>query len=145
MTNEQIDKLREMASLWRGTPWVPNSEAIGKGVSCHNLPRALYIACGALTDDFPKIIGDPTQSRHTTVSHMESVLDGRPEFERVPLSPILPGDLLGIRIYRCVDHLGIALGAGLFVHVLMHKHVDTDMTGVAPWSERIQAVWRPRC
>jgi cell wall-associated NlpC family hydrolase len=142
-TLETLKRLTIEASKWIDTPWVPNAECVGKGVSCHNLPRAIYIACGALPADFPKLVGDPTQDRHSKISRMETFLNARPEFQRVLLERIQPGDLLGIRIHKCIDHLGLALGAGQFIHVLMHKHTAIDGICVPPWQQRIEAAWRP--
>lgn len=142
-TPERIDALHAEAAKWKGTPWLPNSASQGRGVSCHNLPRSIYIACGALAPGFPIVVGNPTQDAHSKISRMESFNDGRKEFQRATLDDIKAGDLLGIRIRRCIDHLGVALGGGVFIHVLMHKHTDYDLRGVSPWLERIEAVWRP--
>lgn len=151
----RIARLVEAASAWRGTPWCANSEAIGPrgGVACHNLPRALYIACGALPDTFPRMIGDPVSTRRARGSVMADFLDSRPEFSRVgrgspspPLADLLPGDLLGLRIYRHVDHLGVLLNNGPcgthFVHVLMHKLTTFDDLSDPTWSSRVLAAWR---
>lgn len=129
--------------MWLGTPWAPNSQALGFGVACHLLPCALYVACGAMPGSFPKIVGDPAQSRHTSRSVMCEMLDECPLFSRLDLDAEapLPGDLLGLRIHRCVDHLGVCLGEK-FVHVLVHKHTCFDDVKVPPWSQRIEAAWR---
>lgn len=146
-TPERTAALAIEAELWLGTPWCANSEALGVrgGVSCHNLPRALYIRTGALAPSFPKIQGKP--NRHARRSDMETFLDARPEFERVPIEGPLKeivqtGDLLGLRIYHCVDHLGVCVGSS-FIHVLMHKHTSLDLFRVSPWAERVKAIWRP--
>lgn len=143
--NEQrILKLIYEAGTWVGTPWVANSHAKGHGVSCHNLPMEIYKACGFLGETFPRIVGDPTRSRHSAESEMVPFLDGRREFQRINLDEEKPiaGDLLGIRIYSCVDHLAVCLGIE-FVQVLMHKKTCLDLIAVPPWSQRIEAVWRP--
>ena len=145
-TPARLAALRAEAAKWIGTPWVPNSASPGVGVSCHHLPRSIYVACGALPPGFPIVVGDPAEGRYAKISRMESFNDSRKEFKRLALDDlqhdIQPGDLLGIRIYHCIDHLGVALEEGLFIHVLMHKHTDFDMRGVAPWSQRIEAAWR---
>jgi len=150
-TEERVAHLLFTAELWRGTPWCANSDARGPrgGVSCHNLPRAIYLECGALRESFPKIVGDPNASRHATESAMEKYIDARPEFLRLlpsdlrsPISDLRAGDLLGLRIYNVCDHLGLYLGNGVFVHVLMHKNTDFDMVHTPPWQQRIIAAWR---
>ncbi len=133
------------AGLWMGTPWCANSAAKGErgGVSCHNLPRQIYVECGALAKDFPVVVGSPAQSKHNKVSVIEQFIDSREEFWRMRDDEVLlPGDLIGIRICRCVDHLGVVLNDNSFVHVLMHKRTCADSFRVPPWSQRILAKWR---
>jgi cell wall-associated NlpC family hydrolase len=131
------------AKRWLGTPWLPNSAEPGRGVSCHNLPRTILINLGALPQDFPPIVGVP--QRGETVSRMIAYVDGCKEFKPVSLEEQLkPGDLLGIRIYKCVDHLGLYLGCNKFIHVLMHKHVSFDYVNIPPWKQRIENAWRVR-
>ncbi len=143
-TEERNTHLLFTAGTWRGTPWCANSAARLQGVSCHNLPRAIYLECGALRETFPQILGDPNGSRHTKESAMEKYIDARPEFQRVEtLNALMPGDLLGLRIYNCCDHLGLYLGGNIFVHVLMHKKTDFDFIYTPPWQQRLVAAWRP--
>ena len=141
-----VIRLLAVADRWLGTPWCANSQSIGErgGVSCHNLPRAIYIECGALPPEFPKFIGDPNGTRHGRVSEMEPVIDARPEFRRLAADePRQPGDLIGLRIYHCVDHLGVLLCNHIFIHVLMHKKTDMDWVNVPPWQQRSPVAWRP--
>jgi hypothetical protein len=145
-SSERIQRLLDVTQSWRGTPWCANSYARGGrgGVSCHNLPREIYIECGALPANFVRIYGDPNGTKHQRRSEIEPFLNSRPEFQRLKQGePFLPGDLLGLRIFHCVDHLGIFLGDSSFVHVLMHKKTDFDLVNVPPWSQRILAAWRP--
>ncbi|HLX68854.1 MAG TPA: hypothetical protein VKV04_04420 [Verrucomicrobiae bacterium] len=153
-TPDRILRLNLAAAKWRGTPWRPNSSAAGVGVSCHNLPRALYIESQFLPESFPKIESLPATA--TAENQMEAFLDGRPEFE--PLQPfnaltLQPGDLLGLFVpidnvgkrirNSCVNHLGVVLPEGWFIHTLMKKNTDVDLYSVSPWSQIIKAVWRP--
>lgn len=143
-TPERIQKLQFDALVWVGTPWCANSHAKGHGVSCHNLPYEIYVATGFLDETFPRIVGDPAHNKHSCESKMEAFLNTRPEFQRLNLDTetLQPGDLMGIRIFSCVDHLGVCLGAN-FIHVLMHKKTDVDPVNVPPWSQRTMAAWRP--
>lgn len=140
--------LYEVASSWRGTPWCANSAVKGMrgGVSCHNLPRAILIEAGLLSSAFPAVVGDPNRTKHSRDSQITSWLDDRPEFERSDVSTLQlqPGDLLGIRIYRCVDHLGLIVAPNMFVHVLAHKHVTIDHLTDPTWQRRIGPTWRLR-
>jgi uncharacterized protein YijF (DUF1287 family) len=112
-------------------------------VSCHNLPRALYVATGALPETFPKLTGYP--SRHARESVVETLLDARPEFMRVPIDDVRAGDLVGLRLFYCTDHLGVVVNHDLcFVHVLVHKLTTIDRLREDPtWSSRLRAAWRP--
>lgn len=143
-TEQRLAKLIYVAGLWQNTPWMPNSEIRSVGVSCHNLPRSIYLDCGAIAPGFPKVIGDPTKSRHCKESQMVAFLDTRPEFVKLK-SDEKPaaGDLLGIRIYGCIDHLGVALSADSFIHVLMHKKTSVDFYNIPPWQQHVEAIWRP--
>jgi|GEM_PF-1578179 len=155
---ERIERLQLMAELWKGTPWNQSSSALGVGVSCHNLPRALYIGCGALAESFPFITSTPQVA--TATNQMEQFLDGRPEFLRLarlpelPFLPVLrPGDLLGLFIpldnlgrrirQRCINHLGVLLPGNWFVHTLLTKNTDFDLIHVSPWCQILMAAWRP--
>lgn len=145
-SDERRSALLAESLRWIGTPWFANSAACGKrgGVSCHNLPRAILMAVGALPNDFPMITGDPNGTRHSNQSVIEPWIDGRREF--VPVEDwqdIEVGDLIGIRIYRCLDHLAVCIEPGWMIHVLMHKHTARDLIVDPTWSSRILRVWRP--
>jgi len=139
------DLLEIEADRWLGTPWCANSKIRGAGVSCHNLVIEILINSGYLDSSFPSIISSPNVSKHDTVGIIEPFLDGRLEFRRLDLNRELlaPADVIGLRILRCVDHLGVMLSGGLFVHVLMHKNTSKDSIAIPPWSQRVLGVWRP--
>lgn len=165
-TQDRILRLNLAAERWRGTPWRANSMAVGVGVSCHNLPRALYMESEFA--ELPQIVSTPAAA--TATNQMELFLDARPEFERVRSgegglwNALLPGDLLGLFIpmdnvgrrlrQRVVNHLGVFLGnqksemgnpksESWFIHTLMKKNTDMDLITVAPWSQILITAWRP--
>lgn len=138
--DERLMKLVYVAGTWVGTRWAANSHAKGCGVACHNLPVAIYKECGALPNDFPWMIGDPAKDKHAKESRMAKVIDSRSEFTRVD-GELMPGDLIGIRVYRVIDHLGLVLPNNTWIHVMMHKNTSIDLM-VSPWKERISAAWR---
>ena len=153
-TADRILRLNLAAARWRGTPWRPNSSAVGVGVSCHNLPRALYIESHFLPESFPKIESLPATA--TAENQMETFLDSRPEFEPIKpfnIATLQPGDLLGLFLpvdnvgrrirSSCVNHLGVVLPNGWFIHTLMKKNTDVDLFAISPWSQIIKAAWRP--
>jgi hypothetical protein len=138
-TDERTARLIYQSELWLGTRWCSNSAVKGMGVSCHNLPREIYVSSGFLKSDFPQLEGAPSQAS----SQMEKFLDSRPEFLRLVTGKPQPGDLLGLRIKKGIDHLGVVLTEFTFVHVLMGKHTCLDNHNITPWLERTLAVWRP--
>jgi hypothetical protein len=148
---DRVDRLVATANEWIGTLWFANSACKGGGVSCHNLPREIYVECGALPKSFPKIAGDPKGV--TANNEMEIFLDGRPEFKRVERADRQPGDLIGLWLpmdsvgrrvkERCVNHLGVVLPGDRFIHVLLHKRTCRDDCNVPPWQQHIVANWRP--
>ena len=157
-TQERLVQLAAVADQWRGTPWCANSAVRGVGVSCHNLPRSIYIECGALNENFPQITGSPNQASHCSI--MEPFMDCQKEFVRISGRPdhsliglLQPGDLVGLCLVRDeyghrmrqrhTNHLGILLPDNWFVHVLLHKQVCWDLHNVSPWVERIITAWRP--
>ncbi|HVU27065.1 MAG TPA: hypothetical protein VHG71_04935 [Verrucomicrobiae bacterium] len=144
---ERRRKLHEEINSWLGTPWAANSAAKGErgGVSCHNLPIALYKACGHLTEAFPVVVSDPNVTRHKKQSVMEPFLDARPEFRRLNLEKefLCIGDLIGLRIYHCTDHLGVLEEGAHFIHVLMHKKTAVDSLIDPTWRTRLTTAWRP--
>ncbi|HZQ46701.1 MAG TPA: NlpC/P60 family protein [Verrucomicrobiae bacterium] len=146
-TQARVEALFAAAQRWHGTPWRANSQAQGVrgGVSCHNLPRAIYIECGALSKEFPPIVGDPNATKHKKVSVMEPMVDAMPEFRKLDMQreAMKPGDLLGLRIGHCLDHFGLLLQGNMFIHVLMHKNTDFDWINTHPWEQRLLAAWRP--
>ena len=149
-TPERIALLEERAKAWIGTPWRQNSMAVGVGVSCHNLPRALYAEAGFA--DFPDVGGSPAQA--TALNTMKAFLDGRPELQSIPWNEQLQaGDLLGLFIpmnnvgarirKRTVNHLGVVLENQRFVHTLLKRNTMIDFFETPPWVQLVVDAWRP--
>lgn len=137
-----IDKLDEVAKSWLGTPFAINSDIKGKGVSCHLLVRAILVEAGWLPETFPRITD--TVGRHDPASKIALFMDNRPEFQSLAVAgnQFLPGDCVGLRIGKVVQHIGIVVKNNWWIHVLHHKHVDRDLL-ITPWLERIEKIWRP--
>ena len=150
---DRVSALCRAAAGWLGTPWAANSAVRGLegGVSCHHLPRALLVEVGALPSKFPAPRSDPNATRHGQVSVIEGWLDRCVEFKSIAIpktmptiqsSELLPGDLLGLRIHRCVDHLGILLRPPLFLHVLRHQRTTVNPLTDPTWARRLLRCWR---
>lgn len=149
-TPERIALLEERAKAWSGTPWRQNSMAIGVGVSCHNLPRAIYAE--SLFWNCPEIPGSPAEA--TALNLMEAFLDTRSELERFSVGwQLKPGDLVGLFIPinnvgvrirgKVVNHLGVILEKNRFVHTLLKRNTMIDQVNTPPWSQIVVAAWRP--
>ena len=147
-TEARIQALQDEARRWPGTPYCSNSDAPGQrgGVSCHNLPRAVLVNAHCLPSSFPKVQQTLNATRHATESLIEPFMDARPEFMRInPLEEaVIVGDVLGFRVFKCLDHLGLCVGGDRsFLHVLDHKHACVDFLADPTWGSRLLAVWRP--
>lgn len=143
-TNDRLAMLDREAREWIGTPFAPNSASKGRGVSCQHLAGELYMACGyPVPLDIPDV--PIAHARFSASSFVTAYFDARQDFAQVPTSgPLLPGDVLGFRIGRCVHHLGTLLHGGQFAHVLEGTGVMLASLSDATWFSRLSNVWRPR-
>jgi len=155
-TPARIAKLDTVAASWLGTRWAQNSQVKGPGggVSCHLGPDAILRECG-----FPLPFSSPPGpagwSLHNNDSLIEAFLDSRPEFASLlPLSvpssslpaprpPLLPGDLLGFKVGRCVHHLGLVLQGNNFIHVWRQTGVIRSTLADSTYASRLVRIWRP--
>ena len=151
-TAERIAALEREARRWLGTPFFPNSNTPGPrgGVSCQKLVAEVYRGAGFCDVPVPEV--PMAHARFSTRSLMEEFLVRRPEMVRLPAPTtpllwrdVLPGDLLGFRIYRTIHHMGIVLGptGQVFIHSLDGMGTIISSLLDATWSTRLAAVWRP--
>jgi len=154
---ERIAALEREARRWLGTPFFPNSNTPGPrgGVSCQKLVSEIYRGVGFCDVPVPEV--PMAHARFSRRSLMLEFMESRPEFTLLPSNnptiqqsnnpTVLPGDLLGFRIYQTVHHMGIALDlagrATTFIHAL--DGVGTIISSLcdATWSSRLAAIWRP--
>lgn len=146
-TPERIALLEFKAAKWLGTPWFPNSNTPGKGVSCQKLVGAIYREVGFCDVDVPE---GKMSARALKESLVEKFMSERPEFVRIGMhEDPMPGDLLGFKSYAVIHHLGIVVGLGprpgtLFVHVAFKASVMYSSLADTTYSSSLRAVWRPR-
>lgn len=146
-TFERCEKLYAEALKWVGTPFADYSASPGKtgGVSCGYLAVALLKSCG----HFPESTRIPRVSwKHnhgTRSSTIEQAFDQWTEdglFVSVAPSEsleILVGDVLGIRIKNCVDHIAMQLSHNQIISIRIRGRVQ-----IAHYSpERLTRIWRP--
>lgn len=150
-TPERITALEREARRWLGTPFFPNSNTPGPrgGVSCQKLVAEIYRGVGFCDVQVPEV--PMAHARFSTRSLMEEFLVRRPEMVRLHAQmlqhsgtpALLPGDLLGFRIYRTIHHMGIVLPLAMFVHALDGMGTIISSLLDATWASRLAAVWRP--
>jgi cell wall-associated NlpC family hydrolase len=143
---DRLAALQKEAARWEGTPFLPNSCSPGPkgGVCCHKLVGALYRAAGTLLVELPD--APAAHARFNATSIIEPWLDGRNEFERIPVpvaQEIIPGDLLGFRLLRILHHIGVCIEPGVFLHTIEHLGTVRSAIEDATWRRRLMAIWRP--
>jgi len=140
-TIERQEQLRRVAGLWRGTPFVPHARIRGAGVDCVHLAAEIYRECGHLAQFQP---GNYAMDGgfHNPLSQVLTWLDLSPYFT-IGTLPARPGDLLCFRIGQSVHHVGVALSARHFLHVMRGSTVTLARTDDPAWSKRLTAVYQP--
>lgn len=143
-TDERMRLLEHVAGEWIGTPFVANSMVKGKdgGVSCQKLAEAIYRETGFCDQPTPAV--DMRHARHSLVSLLESFMDSLPMFVSIEQREfILPGDMLGFKVFRTVHHCGVALSGGRFVHACDGAEVKISNLSDSTWESRLARIWRP--
>lgn len=137
----------DIASRWLRTPFSANACVPGPegGVSCQALAAAIYIEAGILPADVEIPAGRISRGRFSKESQIEPWVAGRPEFSVAPLEvDPAPGDLLGFQIGHCLNHVGVALPGGQFIHCLEGPGVVISSISDATWISRLAARWTAR-
>src|SRR6266853_1894972 len=93
-TPERIALIEFKAAKWIGTPFLANSDELGRGVSCQKLASRIYAEAGFANVEVPEV--KMQHSRFADGSLVEKFMDGRSEFGSVSASEApMVGDLLG--------------------------------------------------
>lgn len=140
--------IERAAASWIGTPFCENSAVKGAGVCCHMGIMEVYFEAGVVPR-IPLPKGPPGWSRTHGDSLMETWLDGEGSkyFSALdsglwtPGFGLMPGDLLGFKIGRCVHHIAILLPAGRMFHV--HKAAAISPNIPTEYLCRLTRAWRP--
>ena len=142
-TPERITILEAEAVRWIGTPFAANSQSLGLGVSCHTLAGALFSAAGFSELDIPNVqINHARFSRHSIVIPW---FNSRSDFVAVePFGDLLPGDVLGFEIGKCVHHLGVLLINRRFAHCIEGVGATIASLDDATWLSRLSNAWRAK-
>lgn len=136
--------------LWEHTPFHPYSAVPGVGVDCVHLAAQILAGAGVFPEGytFPRyIVGG---GHHSGSSTVETWLDSRPEFVRVPPEwneeTLLVGDVLCFRIGKVAHHVGVVIettGPVRFGHVMIHGTVRTGQLDDPTYRARLLSVFRP--
>lgn len=138
-TPGRISALQAEAASWIGTPFFPNGNTKGMGVSCQKIVSEIYKAVGCCSVEVPDVsMAHARFSRDASI--VADFMDGRSEVARVD-SPE-PGDMLGFRIYRVIHHCGLYLGDSRFIHA-SEAGTNYGYLSDATYSSRLAAIWRP--
>jgi len=146
-SEERIQKLRDVAQTWIGTPFVANSRCKGErgGVSCQMLAEQIYKESGV-----PFSFRVPSASMHWAGMNADSLivafLSEHPELlthcENPAPSDIIPGDLLGFKIGKCIHHVGVALSDKQFIHCMRGTFTVICPISDPAFASRLTCLWR---
>lgn len=141
-TPERIALLEFKAVKWIGTPFLANSDELGRGVSCQKLASRIYAEAGFASIDVPEV--KMQHSKFGAPSLVEPFMDARAEFASVRNGSASVGDLLGFTIGKVVHHVGIVVSAEGFIHVCRGLSVRISPFTDPTWFSRLRRIWRPR-
>jgi len=141
-TEGQVKRLEEIAQLWFGTPFLTNTQIVGKGVDCVRLPVCILVSCGALPQDFTWPAYGSLAPKEVNWKAIKAGIDEHGFEEVKDLDKLQPGDLLVFSIGKEETvHLGLHLSDG-FAHV-MPSHTARRDALTATWKKRLKSAWRP--
>jgi cell wall-associated NlpC family hydrolase len=148
LTQELRSRIRSVAHSWLGTPFVPHGRVKGFGVDCVNLPAAVLVEAGVLSDVSTGAYAIDA-GRHACDSHLAKWLreDGRfQELAIEPLPDLLEVDLLCFRIGRGVaHHLGLVTApTGSFIHCLRGHGVIRSTLADPTYRRVLTHIFRPQ-
>lgn len=139
--NARQELLRQVATSWKGTPFVPHASVKGAGVDCVHLAAQIYVESGHLdTYQFASYTMDG--GHHNALSQVTAWLDASPRFIK-GVYPVLAGDLICFRIGKVIHHVGIAVSERNFVHVTRGGVVSLARIDDTTWLKRLAGVYRP--
>lgn len=139
------------ARSWVGTPFVWEASLKGVGADCRGVLSGIARECGRpeAAEVEARLVG------YTRNIDQDALIAGLDRlFDRVALDPeprvfdLRSGDVLGFRIQRRLQHLGIYTGNGTR-HMMVHAYSGTPAQVIETalgsfWMGRLAGVWRWR-
>lgn len=148
MTGVLPDCRRRILSLareWIGTPYRHQASVKGEGCDCVGLMRGIYREYYGMEKDPEEM--PPYRPNWYEVNQRDPLLSfGRRHMEEVPLSDMIPSDVLVFRMKKGMSakHCGIATDTGTMIHAYSGKSVFEVSLG-AHWIRKVAAVLRFPC
>lgn len=142
-TDFKREQLARAFDGWVGTPFAPYACVRGAGVDCVHLVHDVLLQCKCR---LPAIRMQYAIDRasHTERSLLVEWIEAHPkQLQQVDVQEMQSGDVLGIRIERCVHHAGIVLDERLFGHVTRGYRVTKTLLRMIPRYGKLEYVWRP--
>lgn len=118
------------------TPFRHQGRIVGRGLDCAGLAIHCAHSAGVLTydeNDYPRNPGG---------GRLESAFDKQPELTRIPVSEILPGDVLLMRFDGQPQHVAIMVDGGNIVHAYQPSGRVVEHILSAVWQRRIVRAYR---
>lgn len=133
ITPEQLRALQTAAVACMGWPFMEHGRG-PDGIDCFGLLLHLQASIGRALPDL--------DYADTRADHRASIDRYSARARPVALCDIEAGDVVLFDPKDCINHCGVALGAGLFVHATRAAGVTIQRLGAQPWSRLIAGVYR---
>ena len=140
------DKVTNEILSWQGTKWRHMQAVKGEGVDCVQFPVAVAKNLGWVNKDYKTIKYARDWATHNDFSLLTRELETL--LEAVPLSgdviscvdDLRVGDVLALKMERCVGHLGMYIGNKQIVHVHIRRGVIVEP--ISLYAKQLHSVWR---
>ena len=131
---------------WKGTRWRHMQAVKGEGVDCVQFPVMVAKNLGWVSDDYKTIKYSRDWATHNDFSVLTRELETL--LEAVPLSgdvisctdDLRFGDVLALKMERCVGHLGMYIGNKQIVHVHIRRGVIIEP--ISLYAKQLHSAWR---
>lgn len=139
MSPHTIDKMRQEALLWLGTPHRNLMCQIWVGIDCVQFVLQIYKAAGLVPEGYQPPAYSPDEGLHNPSARIQEIVKGAFAVQEVPVSEVQDGDLLVFRNGQCSGHVGVFIDGSVW-HSLGHLAVTCSPGKL--WLHRVQTVFR---
>lgn len=128
------DRVIELARECMGTPFVHQGRKCGVGLDCAGVLEHIF-------KNYPlPYIDEKGYSRNPHDGQLEAILASQPSLKIIPKSEMRRGDVLGMRIKKDPQHIGIFTGP-----TIIHSYANTGRVveqRITNWLPHITHVYR---